>query len=109
MYSMLDTLSVVARAAYRAVNCVNRKQDMDICGKILTSLVFSAADLALPIAWSFVVPVCSPIVNIRGMAKVFVNVCLLSFSLVFSVTCSPVSIAEASPWPTDLLTYRPWK
>jgi len=75
--------------------------------KAPTSLVFSAADLASPIAFSFVVPACFPIVNIRGIAKVLVDVCSPSASFVFSVTCSPVSIAEASPWPTDLLTYRP--
>ena len=55
MYGTLDTLSVVARAAYKrrlgltGHECLRRKA--------LTSLVFSAADLASPIAFSFVVPV----------------------------------------------------
>jgi len=52
----LDTLSVVARAAYKpwlvlitGHECQSRNA--------LTSLVFSAADFASPIAFSFVVPV----------------------------------------------------
>ena len=34
-------------------------------------------------------------------------VCEPNVSLAFSVTCSPVSIADARPRPTDLLTYQP--
>ena len=37
------------------------------------------------------------------------NGCEPKVSFVFSVTCSPVSIADARPWPTDLLTYHPFE
>ena len=38
--------------------------------------------------------------------RVLTNACLPRVCFVFSVTSSPVSMADARPWPTDLLTFN---
>jgi hypothetical protein len=47
------------------------------------------------------------IINICEAGVVSQNGCEPKVSFVFSVACSPASIADARPWPTDLLTYQP--